>query len=42
MTQGVLGVADFMITFTVLYRERNAPERQAALEMLKTGRHLRK
>lgn len=38
MTQGAVGVGDLLVLFTILYKDKNAPERQAALDMVKTAR----
>lgn len=38
LTQGMATVGELVLTFTILTRSRQAPERGAALEMLKTAR----
>lgn len=37
MTQGAVGVDELMLMFTILFRRKDAPERQAALEVLETA-----
>jgi hypothetical protein len=39
LTQGALGVGDLLISFTLLHREKEPPERQAVLEMLRSAVH---
>ncbi len=39
MTQGEASIGDLLLTFTLLYRKKESPEKNAALNLLKTAVH---